>query len=104
MKQPQIVYQLDQAITPIMEKEIIKRVEFNLSNKMVSPLKKIYVKGDDVEVTIKVVIDKVEKWYNGTFKLEYDGKELEYKREWFEILSDLINHAFDNFSQRVLAK
>ena len=42
MKQPQIVYQLDQAITPIMEKEIIKRVEFNLSNKMTSPLKKIY--------------------------------------------------------------
>jgi len=42
--------------------------------------------------------------YDGNFKFEYDGKSLDYDRQSFEILADLVNHAFDNFKQRILAK
>lgn len=103
MKQPKLMYQLD-GITPVMENDIKKWVEFNLEKKLTSSLKKIYSKGTDVEVVIKIVVQKVSNWYNGNFKFEYDGKVLEYKREGFEKLADLINHAFDNFTQRILAK
>jgi hypothetical protein len=51
-----------------------------------------------------VNVTKVPDGYDGNFKFEYDGEKLEYSREWFEILSDLVNHAFDNFKQRILAK
>ncbi len=103
MQTPTIVYNLS-LNNPLMEWEVKGRVEDNVEGKMTSALKKIYSKGEDVVCTIKVTITQVSEGYNGDFKIEYDGDGLDYVREWFEILEDLVNHAFDNFKQRILAK
>ena len=86
-----------------MEEELKTLVDKNMEVKMSSCLKKV-LKSEDVDVSVKISVTKVADWYNWNFKFEYDGELLEYSREWFEILSDLVNHAFDNFKQRILAK
>ena len=106
MQKPNVVYKLEW-LTDVMSDELKKLVNKNLFKedaKMSSSLKKIYSKGSDVEVVVKIVVSKVANGYNGTFQFEYDGELFEYDRKWFEILSDLVNHAFDNFKQRILAK
>lgn len=102
MKDPQIIYKLDW-LTQVMENELKTLVEKNLDVKMSSSLKKI-VKSDDVDVVVKITVSKVANWYDWNFKFEYDWEAIEYDRKWFEILSDLVNHAFDNFKQRILKK
>lgn len=103
MQKPNVVYKLED-ITEVMELELKQLVDKNLEGKMESSLKKIYAKWEDVDVLVKIAISKVSEGYNGDFKIEYDGVWLDYDRKWFEILSDLVNHAFDNFKQRILAK
>jgi len=106
MLKPNVIYKLDW-LTEVMTEELKNLVEKNLLKedaKMSSSLKKIYSKWDDVKVVVRVVISKAVDGYDGNFKFEYDGNVLEYDRKWFEILSDLVNHAFDNFKQRILAK
>lgn len=106
MQKPNVVYKLDW-LTEIMTEELKKLVDKNLLKedaKMSSSLKKIYAKWGDVEVVVRVVVSKVADGYDGNFKFEFDGEVLEYERKSFEILSDLVNHAFDNFKQRILAK
>ncbi len=106
MQKPNVIYKLDW-LTEVMTNELKDLVDKNLfkeDSKMSSSLKKIYKKGGDIEVVVKVIVKKVANGYNGTFNFEFDGKALEYKREWFEILSDLVNHAFDKFKQKILAK
>ena len=102
MKDPQIIYKLDW-LTQVMENELKTLVEKNLDVKMSSSLKKI-VKSDDVDVVVKITVSKVANWYDWNFKFDYDWESIEYDRKWFEILSDLVNHAFDNFKQRILKK
>lgn len=103
MQKPNVVYKLE-GVTEVMETELKWLVEKNLEWKMESSLKKVYSKGEDVEVIVRVTITKVADGYDGNFKFEYDGKSLDYDRKSFEILSDLVNHAFDNFKQRILSK
>ncbi|MCK9466721.1 MAG: hypothetical protein M0P94_00090 [Candidatus Absconditabacterales bacterium] len=106
MQKPNVVYKLD-GLTEVMTNELKGLVEKNLLKedaKMSSSLKKIYAKGGDIQVVVKVLVEKVADGYNGNFKFEFDGEVLEYDRKGFEILSDLVNHAFDNFKQRILAK
>ncbi|HKL43971.1 MAG TPA: hypothetical protein VJ892_01690 [Candidatus Absconditabacterales bacterium] len=106
MQNPNVVYKLD-GVTDVMESELKSLVEKNLFGencKMSSSLKKIYSKGGDVKVVVRVTVKKVADGYDGNFKFEYDGKSLDYDRQSFEILADLVNHAFDNFKQRILAK
>jgi hypothetical protein len=87
-----------------MTEDLKSIVDKNLKQKMSSTLKKIYAKWDDVVVTVRVSVSKVSKWYDWDFKFEYDGNSLDYSRKGFEILSDLVNHAFDNFKSRALSK
>ncbi len=103
MHKPNVVYNLD-LDNSVMEWELKWRVENNIDGKMTSALKKIYAKGEDVNVTIKITVSKVSDGYDGDFKIEYDGDGLDYIRKSFDILEDLVNHAFDNFKQRILAK
>ena len=102
MKEPQIIYKLD-GLTQVMESELKDLVAKNMEVKMSSNLKKV-IKNDDVDIIVRVNVTKVPNGYDWNFKFEYDGEKVEYSREWFEILSDLVNHAFDNFKQRILAK
>lgn len=103
MQKPNVIYKLDW-LTKIMEEELKNLVDKNLEVKMSSSLKKIYAKWTNIEILVKVLVEKVSNGYNGNFRFEFDGEVLEYDRKWFEILSDLVNHAFDNFKQRILAK
>ncbi len=106
MQKPNVIYKLE-GVTDVMEEELKFLVEKNLFSencKMSSSLKKIYSKWWDVEVVVRIVVKKVPDGYDGNFKFEYDGNSLDYDRKSFEILSDLVNHAFDNFKQRILAK
>ena len=102
MKEPQIIYKLD-GLTQVMESELKDLVTKNMDVKMSSSLKKV-IKNDDVDIIVRVNVTKVPDGYDWNFKFEYNWEKLEYSREWFEILSDLVNHAFDNFKQRILAK
>jgi len=34
----------------------------------------------------------------------YDGSEYIYKKEWFKILADLVNHAFQHFKEALSRK
>lgn len=103
MQKPNVIYKLDW-LTKVMEEELKNLVDKNLEVKMSSSLKKIYAKWINIEILVKVLVEKVSNGYNGNFRFEFDGEVLEYDRKWFEILSDLVNHAFDNFKQRILAK
>ena len=103
MKEPNVVYNL-QISNPVMVKEVKNLVNKNLSGKMSSALTKIYSKWENVEVVVKVSISENNWLYDWDFILEYDGSTLNYSRKWFSILSDLVNHAFDNFKQWVLDK
>ena len=103
MQKPNVVYNLE-GITEVMEAELKQLVDKNLEGKMESSLKKIYAKWEDVSTIIKITVSKVAEGYDGNFKIEYEGDGLDYDRKWFEILEDLVNHAFDNFKQRILAK
>ena len=103
MQTPNVVYNLELK-NPLMEWELKWRVEDNINGKMTSALKKIYSKWEDVKVIIRVTVSEVSDWYDGDFKIEYDGDGLDYVRKSFDILEDLVNHAFDNFKQRILAK
>ena len=103
MQKPNVIYNLN-GLTDVMTEDLKMIVEKNLNQKMSSTLKKIYAKWEDVEVTIKITVSKVSDGYDGDFSFEYDGKSLDYSRKWFSILSDLVNHAFDNFKSRTLSK
>lgn len=103
MYKPNVVYNLN-IENPVMEEELKSLVDKNLEWKMESALKKIYSRSDDVDIIVRIAVEQVAEWYNGSFKIEFDGQSYEYDREWFEILADLVNHAFDNFKQRILSK
>jgi len=103
MQEPKVIYNLN-GLTEVMTDDLKEKVEKNLKQKMSSTLKKIYTKWEDVEVIIRISVSKVSKWYDWDFKLEYDGKSVEYSRKGFKRLADLVNHAFDNFKSWTLSK
>jgi len=103
MQEPKVIYNLN-GLTDVMTADLKEKVEKNLNQKMSSTLKKIYAKWENVEVTIRITVSKVAKWYDGDFKFEYDGKSVDYSRKDFKRLSDLVNHAFDNFKSWILSK
>jgi hypothetical protein len=59
MKDPQVIYKLD-GLTQVMENELRTLVEKNMDVKMSSSLKKV-VKSDDVDVVVKVTVQKAAK-------------------------------------------
>ena len=103
MQKPNVIYNLN-GLTEVMTEDLKEKVDKNLNQKMSSTLKKIYAKWENVEVTVRITVSKVAKWYDGDFKLEYDGKSVDYSRKGFKRLADLVNHAFDNFKSRALSK
>ena len=103
MQKPNVIYNLN-GLTEVMTEDLKTIVDKNLNQKMSSTLKKIYAKWENIDVTFKISVSKVSNWYDWDFKFEYDGNSLDYSRKGFEILSDLVNHAFDNFKSRALSK
>lgn len=85
------------------KEDIYDIVARNVNQKMDSYLAKLFAVNDDMEVRIKITLQKNEKKFNGSFFLRYSWSKqpLVYIREWFEKLDDLINHAFDHFKLRL---
>lgn len=81
-----------------------KIVHDNIAVKMDTYLKKIHAHHPQSEVifTIKVLKNKIGK-FNGVFVMDYHGclEVLRYEREDFVSVIDLINHAFQNFKERL---
>ena len=81
--------------------ELIKN---NIENKMSSYIKKIKenTKSDKIFFVINLSLNKKNK-YDWIFDMSYPGikNNVRYQREDYEKLDDLVNHAFDNISQRI---
>lgn len=79
-------------------------VKYNFEYKMSSYIKKINdnTKLDKITFVVKLTLNKKNK-YDWTFEMLYTGikDSVRYQREDYENLDDLINHAFDNMSQRI---
>ncbi|MBU0627254.1 hypothetical protein KKG31_05610 [Patescibacteria group bacterium] len=98
-----VVPQFSKSVT-VQDKKLVKKiVEINLKGKMESYLKKIYARRMDAEVSLKYLITYHEesKKYDADFMLKYDGSQAIYKKEGFTILSDLVNHAFKRFKEKL---
>ena len=98
-----VVSKFGKSVTQKDKDFVQKIVEKNLKGKMDSYLKKIFARRLDAEVTIKYVINYHEesKKYDADFIFSYDGNTFIYKKEGFKILSDLINHAFKRFKEKL---
>jgi len=86
------------------DKEFVQEiVQKNIAGKLDSYLRKIFDRKDDAEVAIKYTITFHEdsKKYDADFIFKYDGEDFIYKKEGFKILSDLVNHAFQHFKERL---
>jgi hypothetical protein len=86
------------------DKELVKDlVEKNINGKMDAYLKKVFARKIDAEVTLKYTITYHEesKKYDADFILSYDGYDAIYQQEGFSILSDLVNHAFKRFKEKL---
>ncbi len=87
---------------PQVEASIKMYVQDNVDTKMDAYFKKI-LSHEDVRITIDVKIARHEDGrYDGTFIFILDGKEYTpYKREMFENVHDLVNHAFDHLKEQI---
>jgi hypothetical protein len=86
------------------KEEVYALVAKNIEQKMDAYLIKLISKDADMEVKVKMTLERTHKWtYNGSFILSYSWskKPFVYIREWFVILNDLVNHAFDHFKLKL---
>ena len=89
------------------DQDLIKDiVQKNLEWKLDSYFKKIFDGKPDAQARIDYTIKFHEqtKKYDADFVFAYDGHEFVYKKEWFKILTDLVNHAFQHFKERLSKK
>ncbi len=63
-----------------------------------------YLKHEDAEIVLKIAIEKNWNMYNGAFHLTWPSLALDFKRESFENLRDLVNHAFKHFKEWLSSK
>ncbi len=82
------------------KEDVYDLVTKNIDQKMDVYLQKLVARDDDMEIKIKMTIERTHKnTFNWSFFLRYSGgkKPAVYIREWFMKLNDLVNHAFDHF-------
>lgn len=88
-----IKYQFNN-LTPALEDDIKELVEFNITGKVDSYLKKI-LKKEDAVINIEITITKNKKErYEWIFMFHLDHMDFRYERD-FRNPDDLVNHAFD---------
>jgi hypothetical protein len=86
-------------ITQIHQDEIKSTVQKNIDGKIHSYIKSLSADAGQI-LDIKIERNKKNK-YLWTFLLVLNGKQHIYKTnsEWFRIVEDLVNHAFDRFKE-----
>ena len=88
-----------------VEESIKKYVEENITKKMDAYFKKV-LNHDDARIDLDVKILRHDDGrYSGTFLFVLDGKNYTpYKREMFNDVHDLVNHAFDHLKEQLASE
>ena len=91
-------------VSEVMQSDIKKLVQYQITNKSQDILKKIYAKNPDAKVTIEYTITKNKQWkYESDFVFISDGdKFVATSHKWFKVATDLISHAFDKWKRHIL--
>ena len=91
-------------VSEVMQADIKKLVQYQITNKSQSILKKIYAKNPDAKVVIEYTITKNKQWkYESDFVFTSDGdKFVVSSHQWFKVATDLISHAFDKWKRHIL--
>ena len=91
-------------VSEVMQADIKKLVQFQITNKSQSILKKIYAKNPDAKVSIEYTITKNKQWkYESDFVFISDGdKFVVSSHQGFKVATDLISHAFDKWKRHIL--
>ncbi len=75
---------------------IDRLIEANVSGKLDSYLKR-YTKEEGAEVRLSLVLEENKKGeFDGSLRIQADGRDFASKREDFRSLEDLVNHLFDH--------
>ena len=91
-------------VSEVMQADIKKLVQYQITNKSQAVLKTIYAKNPDAKVTIEYTITKNKQWkYESEFVFISDGdKFVVSSHQWFKVATDLISHAFDKRKRHIL--
>ena len=91
-------------VSEVMQADIKKLVQYQITNKSQSILKKIYAKNPDAKVWVEYTIIKNKQWkYESDFVFTADGdKFVVSSHQWFKVATDLISHAFDKWNRHIL--
>lgn len=92
-------------ISEIHKDEVKQLVTKNLSVKMDSYLLPYQQKNAPMSLVIKIEKNKRNR-YDGMVRMMLDGKTLLYKTHGngFQIVADIVNHAFDRFKEQLAHK
>lgn len=91
-------------VSEVMQADIKKLVQYQITNKAQASLKKIYAKNPDAKVSIEYTITKNKQWkYESDFVFNADGdKFIVSSHQGFKVATDLISHAFDKRKRHIL--
>lgn len=91
-------------VSEVMQSDIKKLVQFQITNKSQSILKKIYAKNPDAKVAIEYTITRNKQWkYESDFVFISDwDKFVVSSHQGFKVATDLISHAFDKWKRHIL--
>ena len=91
-------------VSEVMQADIKKLVQYQITNKSQSILKKIYAKNPDAKVSIEYTIIKNKQWkYESDFVFTADWtKFVTCSHQWFKVATDLISQAFDKWKRHIL--
>ena len=91
-------------VSEVMQADIKKLVQFQITNKSQSILKKIYAKNPDAKVSIEYTIIKNKQWkYESDFVFVSDWEKFVVSsHQGFKVATDLISHAFDKWKRHIL--
>ena len=91
-------------VSEVMQGDLKKLVQFQLTNKSQAILRKIYSRNPDAKVTIEyTIIRNKQGKYESDFVFISDwDKFVVSSHQWFKVATDLISHAFDKWKRHIL--
>ena len=91
-------------VSEVMQTDIKKLVQYQITNKSQAVLKKIYAKNADAKVSVEYTIIKNRQWkYESDFIFVSDwDKFVVSSHQGFKVATDLISHAFDKWKRHIL--
>ena len=91
-------------VSEVMQSDIKKLVQYQITNKAQAVLKKIYAKNPEAKICIEYTITKNKQWkYESDFVFNADGdKFVVTSHQWFKVATDLVSHAFDKWKRHAL--